>query len=211
MTDGLSLELGGVSIQRQRDVTFPSAALPSHPKGWNNTWFYCQNFSPAEENPLPGYRPYRLSINTELPGRLTTTEHAQYVPTFSKIRALIANGLTGIDWTRCWVSWRILPLSRCGGLMCQYTGDVKDPQRYNQKPLSDMEINEMVKSLLGEPQENCNKEGLNPFYTLNPAPPVSIFFSKSSSHSFILYTLPLLNLCQHVYICRLVTPSGRGR
>ena len=104
MTDGPSLELGGVSIQRRRDVTFPSAVLPSHPKGWNHTWFYCKNSTLAEENPLPGYRPYRLSINTELPGRLTTTEHAQYVPTFSKIRALIANGLTRVDLTHCWVS-----------------------------------------------------------------------------------------------------------
>ena len=31
-TDGLSLELGGISIQRQKDATFPAAKLSSHPK-----------------------------------------------------------------------------------------------------------------------------------------------------------------------------------
>jgi hypothetical protein len=67
-----------------------------------------------------------------------------------------------------------LPLSQRGGLMCQYTGDVNDPQRYNKTPLSDKEINAIVKSLLGESQEVCNKQGLNPFCILNPAPAVSI-------------------------------------
>ena len=58
--------------------------------------------------------------------------------------------------------------------MYEYTGDAKEPQCYNQKPLSGKEVNEMVKSLLGEPQENCNRVGLNPFYALNLAPSVNI-------------------------------------
>lgn len=112
MTDGPSLELGGVSIQRWRDATFPSAALPSHPKDWNYTWFYCKDTSPEGENPLPGYRPYRLTTNGPLPGRLTAAERVPYASTLSKIRALIANGLTGVDLVHCWVAWRIFPLSR---------------------------------------------------------------------------------------------------
>ena len=39
-TDGPSQELGGISIQRCRDAIFPYAQLPSHPKDWNQTWFY---------------------------------------------------------------------------------------------------------------------------------------------------------------------------
>jgi hypothetical protein len=31
-TDGPSVELGGISIQRRKEATFPAAALPSHPK-----------------------------------------------------------------------------------------------------------------------------------------------------------------------------------
>ena len=45
-TNGPSLELGGISIQRRRDAHFPYARLPSHPKDWNQTWFYCKDTSP---------------------------------------------------------------------------------------------------------------------------------------------------------------------
>ena len=119
MADGLSLEIGGVTLQRWRDVLFPAATLPSHPKEWNKTWFYCKDTSPEGENPLPGYHPYRLSTDTELPDRMSAAERAQYGPTFSKIRALLANGLTGVDLTRYFVSWMILPLSHRNALMCQ--------------------------------------------------------------------------------------------
>ena len=62
--NGPSLELGGISIQRRRDCLFPYAEPPSHPKDWNMTWFYCQDTSPADESPLPGFRPSRLEANT---------------------------------------------------------------------------------------------------------------------------------------------------
>ena len=37
-TNGLSLELGGISIQRRQGAVFPVIVLPSHPKDWNQTW-----------------------------------------------------------------------------------------------------------------------------------------------------------------------------
>ena len=40
-SNGPSLELGGVNVQRCRDSLFPSLAKPSHPKGWAESWFYC--------------------------------------------------------------------------------------------------------------------------------------------------------------------------
>ena len=54
-TDGPHQELGGVSIQKRKDVSFPHPALHSHPKEWNQLWFYCRDTSPEGENPLPGY------------------------------------------------------------------------------------------------------------------------------------------------------------
>ena len=59
-TNGPSLELGRISIQRRRDAIFPYACFPSHPKDWNQTWFYYKDTSPADENPLPGYCAQRL-------------------------------------------------------------------------------------------------------------------------------------------------------
>ena len=104
-TDGPSIELGGVSIQRRRNTPFPKAKLASHPKGWNKTWFYCKSTAPQGENPLPGYRPDRLNAIVAFSGWPSTKERKQFTPIYSKIRALVANGLTGIDLTRCWVSW----------------------------------------------------------------------------------------------------------
>ena len=130
-TDGLSQELGGISIQWRRDTIFPYAKLPSHPKDWNKTWFYCKDTSPADENPMPGFHDQRLNPKHPLPDRLTTAEWAKLAPTFSKVRVILGNGLTGVDLVRCMVAWRIIPLSRRSGLMCTYTGDTKDPLRYS--------------------------------------------------------------------------------
>ena len=148
-TDGPSLELGEISIQCRKEAIFPAANPRSHPRDWNHTWFYYQDTSLEGENPLPGYRASRLSSRHPLPDRISTAERKKYVPTFAKIRALMANGLTEIDLVRCWVTWRILPLSRCPGLMCEYTSDTKDPQCYDQACLADKEINDSVRCCLG--------------------------------------------------------------
>jgi hypothetical protein len=173
-TNGPSLELGGISIQRRRDAIFPYARLPSHPKDWNQTWFYCKDTSPADENPLPGYRAQRLDTKHHLPEKLTAAERKKLAPTIAKVKALLGNGLTGIDLVRCWVAWRIIPLSRRPGLMCTYTGSTKDPLRHSPLRLTDDAITDMVKTLLNEDSEDCSKVGLNPFCKLNPPPDVSL-------------------------------------
>ena len=79
----------------------------------------------------------------------------------------MANGLTCIDFVRCWITWSILPLSRRPDLMCEYTGDVKDPQRHINIQLIEAEITEAVKKILDEPVAVCSKTGLSPFYASN--------------------------------------------
>ena len=79
-TDGSNTELGGVAIQKRKEVTYPHAKLHSHPKEWNQTWFYCKDTSPAGENPLPGFRPERLSNTHPFPQRLTAQERRKYAP-----------------------------------------------------------------------------------------------------------------------------------
>ena len=75
----------------------------------------------------------------------------------------MANGLTGIDFVHYWISWGIFPLSRRPGLMCEYTGDLKDPQRHTDIQLTDAEINEAVKKILDVSVAVCSKTGLSPF------------------------------------------------
>ena len=171
--NGPSLELGGISIQRRRDCLFPYAEPPSHPKDWNQTWFYCQDTSPADENPLPGFRALRLEPNHPLPDKLSQAERQPLIPTINKIKALLGNGLNGIDLVRVWISWRVIPLSRRPGLMCAYTGRKDDPLRHSPNDLPEDVVDDMTKSLLNESLADCGRTGLSPFCKTNPAPAVS--------------------------------------
>ena len=136
-------------------------------------WFYCQDTSPADENPLPGFRALCLDSNHLLPDKVTAAERQTLAPTLAKIKALLGNGLNGIDLVWCWVAWRIIPLSRRSGLMCTYTGNEKDPLRHSPDNLPDDAVDEMTKSLLNESLADCGKVGLSPFCKANPAPAVS--------------------------------------
>ena len=86
----------------------------------------------------------------------------------------MANGLTGVDFARCWIGWSILPLSRRPGLMCEYTGILTDPQRHINIQLTEAEITEAVKKMLNEPEAVCGQTGLSPFWTSNKPPAVRI-------------------------------------
>ncbi|SPT17584.1 unnamed protein product [Triticum aestivum] len=168
--NGPSLELGGISIQRRRDCLFPYAEPPSHPKDWNMTWFYCQDTSLADENPLPGFRPTCLEPTHPLSDKLTAAERQPLLPTINKIKALLGNGLNGIDLVRVWISWRVIPLSRRPGLMCEYTGRKDDPQRHSRNDLPEDVAEEETKALLNESLAECGRTGLAPFCKTNPAP-----------------------------------------
>lgn len=106
----------------------------------------------------------------------SSKERSKYAPQISKIWAFMANDLTGIDLVRCWVSWSILPLSRRPGLMCEYTGELKDPQCHIDVQLSDEAITEAIKKMLDEPISDCTKTGLCPYYASHKPPAVRIVF-----------------------------------
>ena len=89
----------------------------------------------------------------------------------------MANGLTSIDLVRCWVSWGILPLSRRTRLMHEYTGNVNDPQRHTDIPITDEEVTESVKNMLDELIAECSKTRLRHFYASNKLPAVRIYLS----------------------------------
>ncbi|KAI5003410.1 hypothetical protein ZWY2020_030570 [Hordeum vulgare] len=168
--NGPSLELGGVNVQRRRDSPFPSLTMPSHPKGWGESWFYCQETSPEGENKLRGYRGDRLPTNFKLPDKLTEEEESDFIPVLSELRSLTNNGLTGVDLIRCWVEWRILPLSRRDGLMCEFDGTLDHLQCYFHTALTENDIVTIIKKLTGEPAAKCGQIGLKPFCKINPTP-----------------------------------------
>lgn len=177
-TNGLSLELRGISIQRRQGAVFPLIVLPSHPKDWNQTWFYCQDTSPANEKPQPGYRPDRLDSKFALPNKLTVAERKRLIPSIKRINALLGNGLTGVDLTRCRISRRVIPLSRRSKLMYEYGGGPDDSLRHNHVQFTEEDIVSMSTLLVNGKYEDCSVVGLNPFCQLNPVPEANSDFWK---------------------------------
>ena len=57
--------------------------------------------------------------------------------------------------------------------MCEYTGELEDPQRHINIQLTDEEVTEGIKKILNELESVCRQTGLNPFYTQNKPPAVS--------------------------------------
>ena len=169
------MELGGISIQHKRDAIFPQVVLPSHPKDWNQTWFYCKDILSSDENPLPGYRADHLDAKHPLPDKLTPAERKKLVPTIRTVQALLGNRLTGVDLIRCWVAWRIIPLRRRPGLMYSHTEGTDDPLCHSSMRLTEEAIVEMATTLVNSKYEGCNLLGLNPFCKLSPALEVNLF------------------------------------
>src|SRR3954465_13470062 len=97
----------------------------------------------------------------------------------------MANGLTGVDFARCWISWSILPISQRPGLMCEYTGDVKDPQWHIDIQLTDDEVTEAVKKILNEPEAVCAQTGLPPFCAINKTPVVRHIPYAFTEYAFV--------------------------
>ena len=142
---------------------------------------YCKDTSPSDENPMPGYHAKRLDAKHPLPDKLTPSERKKLFPKIRKVQALLGNGLTGVDLIRCWVAWRIIPLSRRSGLMCSYTGGTDDPLRHSSVHLTEATIVEMATTLVNSKYEDCSLVGLNPFCKLNPAREVNLLTSFFSS------------------------------
>ena len=131
---------------------------------------------------MSGYRTARLDTKYQLPDKLTAAEREKLVPTIKKVQGLLGNGLTGVDLIHCWVAWRIIPLSRRSGLMCNYTRGTDDQLRHSSLRLTEEAIVEMATTLVNSKYEDCNIVGLNPFCKLNPAPevnPLDSFFLSS--------------------------------
>ena len=56
--------------------------------------------------------------------------------------------------------------------MHEYTGNVKDPQRYHEIVMTDVEVTESVKKMLDEAIAACSQIGLPPFCIANKPPAV---------------------------------------
>lgn len=150
-----------------------------------------------------GYRADRLDAKHALPDKLNVAERKKLVPKIRKVQDLLGNGLTGVDLICCWIAWRVIPLSRRSGLMCNYTGGIDDPLRHSSLRLTEEAIMEMATTLINSKYEDCNIVWLNSFCKLNPTP-INPLTSFSST---------VLNICMNfnmLYLHRLNLTFGKS-
>ena len=96
------LPYGGVAIQRRRECDFPALLLASHPKGWQNTYFYYQDTSPESDDArYPAFRNSGLTYDAKMNSYADDAERVKLKPILRRARALLAHGLKGTDLVKC--------------------------------------------------------------------------------------------------------------
>ena len=85
---------GGVSIQRRKECDFPAMTLASHPKGWQNTYFYCKDTSPVTDDARYPAFPNSPLVYTAKMNSYASLENQVLVEELCRwTRALLAHGL----------------------------------------------------------------------------------------------------------------------
>ena len=94
-----------------------------------------------------------------LPDKLTAAERKKLIPSIKKINALLGNGLIGVDLIRCWISWRVIPLSRRSKLTYDYGGGPDDFLRHISVQLTEEDIVSMSTLLVNVNTKTAVKLG----------------------------------------------------
>jgi hypothetical protein len=164
---------GGVAIQRRRVCDFPALALASHPKGWQNTYFYFKDTSPESDDArYPAFLNSGMTYEAKMNSYAPDADRVKLEPTLRRAKALLAHGLRGTDLVKCWIGWFIQPLSIRNRLFHEYTEETTDDMRYSEITLLDDQIVKNAKRLLGEKKTDIAMDGLAPYSAKNKPPTV---------------------------------------
>ena len=107
----------------------------------------------------------------------------------SRIQALNAHGLKGTDLVKCWVGWCIKPLSVRLKFIYEYTNLSCDPLRFTTWEPDSADVVKTAKRLLMEIVAEVEQDGLLPFFSENPAPPVTTSYFTAFEFFFDLACL----------------------
>ena len=82
---------GGLGVQMRSKSAFPAMTLPESVRGWQSTWFYCQDQSTG----LPPFSMSRVNKPSSL--KVLPEEKAQVKMLMERVVQLIRDGVTGMD------------------------------------------------------------------------------------------------------------------
>ena len=96
-------------------------ALPESVRGWQSTWFYCQDIAtPGHSTDLPTFSLDRAQKPSSL--KVTAAERVETDMLVERVVQLINQGVTGMDLLEVFLSRRIQPLQARDHPMWMYSG-----------------------------------------------------------------------------------------
>lgn len=166
-TGGPLLQCGAVALQRRANCIFPKLALSSRNTDWQLSYFYCKDKSPPSEKPLPAFDNTTLELTPKLTAKGNPEARSKIEGWLQKTNALLAHGLIRLNLVRCWVGWRIQPVSLRTWLIHEYSSLITDDLRCSKDELEEDAIQLIVRKLTNEKLAVHELVGLEPFCALN--------------------------------------------
>ena len=138
---------GGLGVQMRSKSAFPAMTLPESVRGWQSTWFYCQDQStPGQSTGLPPFSMSRVNKPSSL--KVVPEEKAQVKMLMERVVQLIRDGVTGMDLLEVFLRRRIQPLQYRGHPMWLYSG-TEDTTRVHPEEVDDVTLERWMTAITG--------------------------------------------------------------
>ena len=186
---------GGLGIQKRKGSEFPPLTLPESVRGWQSTWFYCNDI--AAPNMSTGLPPFTLARPTIPPSLAVTKEEAANVGILmNKVVDLVRGGVTGLDLLEVFLGRRIQPLQARDHPMWHYSG-VDDTTRTHPEDVPEKTVAQWLRSITGARDNPRGSRRVPPFSATNPPNVVSCdTVDCSASCRVICISSSALNLAE---------------
>ena len=126
---------------------FPAMTLLESVRGWQSTWFYCQDQStPGQSTGLPPFSMDRVNKPSSL--KVLPEEKAQVKMLVERVVQLICGGVTGMDLLEVFLRWRIQPRQYRGHPMWMYSS-TKDTTRVHLEEVDDATLERWMTAITG--------------------------------------------------------------
>ncbi|SPT20405.1 unnamed protein product [Triticum aestivum] len=138
---------GGLAIQTRGKSSFPSITFPESVRGWQSTWFYCQDqATPGQSTGLPPFSLDQAQKPVSL--KVTPEEKAQVKVLVGRVVQLVREGVTGMDLLEVFLRRRIQPLQARDHPMWLYSG-LDDTTRIHPEEVTDEMLEGWLSSITG--------------------------------------------------------------
>ena len=156
---------GGLGVQKRKRSSFPPMTLPESVRGWQSTWFYCQDIAtPGQSTGLPPFSFDRIQTPSSL--KVTAAEKAETGMLVEKVVQLINQGVTGMDLLEVFLSRRIQPLQARDHSMWMYSG-ANNTARVHPEEVPAKTVAQWLRSITGNKDNPRGARRVDPFSDSN--------------------------------------------